>query len=89
MTTTLYTQPGCGACIFAAKDLTKAGIDYVTRDVRADDAAAEEVRQLYAAHRDSGEHPQTPVIVIDGTPFFGPVELHAHLRELVRAADAA
>ncbi|MDO2981386.1 MULTISPECIES: glutaredoxin family protein [Mycobacteriaceae] len=89
MTTTLYTQPGCGACIFAAKDLTKAGIDYVTRDVRTDEAARDELLALYAAHRDSGEHPQTPVIVIDGTPFFGPVELHAYLRQLARASTAA
>lgn len=89
MTITLYTQPGCGACIFAAKDLTKASIDFVTRDVRTDPEARDELLALYAEHRDSGEHPQTPVTVIDGQPFFGPVELHAHLRELTRAATAA
>lgn len=86
MTTTLYTQPACGGCTFAAKDLVKAGIDFVSRDVRTDDAARDELLRLYAEHRSEGEHPQTPVTVIDGAPFFGPVELHAHLRAQTKAA---
>lgn len=88
MTITLYTQPGCGGCIFAAKDLTKAGVQFTERNVRADEAAAEMVWQLYRAHRDPGVVPETPVIVIDGQPYFGAVELHAYLRELRREAAA-
>ncbi|QHN16564.1 glutaredoxin family protein [Gordonia amarae] len=88
MTITLYTQPGCGGCIFAAKDLTKAGIPFIELNVRTDEAAAETVQRLYQEHRDPGVVPETPVIVIDGRPFFGAVELHAYLRELRQGTAA-
>ncbi|WP_255773571.1 glutaredoxin family protein [Mycobacteroides abscessus] len=88
MTITLYTQPGCGGCIFAAKDLRRAGIQFTERNVRVDPDAAEMVQRLYQEHRDPGVVPETPVIVIDGRPFFGAVELHAYLRELRREAAA-
>lgn len=88
MTITLYTQPGCGGCIFAAKDLTKAGVPFTERNVRADEAAAEMVQRLYQEHRDPGVVPETPVIVIDGQVFFGAVELHAYLRELRQESAA-
>ncbi|WOF19479.1 glutaredoxin family protein [Mycobacterium avium] len=88
MTITLYTQPGCGGCIFAAKDLTKAGVPFTERNVRADEAAAETVQRLYQEHRDPGVVPETPVIVIDDEVFFGAVELHAYLRELGRESAA-
>lgn len=89
MTTTLYTQPGCGGCYGAAAQLRNAGIAYTARDVRTDPTAAELVRELYAEHREPGAVPETPVTVIDGQPFFGLVELHAYLRQLARAAAAA
>ncbi|MBF6387131.1 glutaredoxin family protein [Nocardia farcinica] len=85
---TLFTQPGCGGCIFAAKDLTKAGVQFTERNVRVDEAAAATVQELYREHRDPGVVPETPVIVIDGQVFFGAVELHAYLRELRREAAA-
>lgn len=88
MTATLFTQPGCGGCIFAAKDLRRAGIQFIERNVRVDEAAAEMVQRLYRAHRDPGVVPETPVIVIDGQPFFGAVELHAYLRELRQGTAA-
>lgn len=79
---TLFTQPGCGGCIFAAKDLRRAGIQFTERNVRVDPDAAEMVQRLYQQHRDTGVVPETPVIVIDGQVFFGAVELHAYLRQL-------
>ncbi|SLH42300.1 glutaredoxin [Mycobacteroides abscessus subsp. massiliense] len=85
---TLFTQPGCGGCIFAAKDLTKAGVPYTERNVRTDEAAAEMVQELYREHREPGKVPETPVIVIDGEPYFGAVELHAYLRELRQGTAA-
>ncbi|QQG95906.1 glutaredoxin family protein [Mycobacteroides chelonae] len=85
---TLFTQPGCGGCIFAAKDLTKAGVPFTERDVRVDEDAAETVRQLYQEHREPGQVPETPVIVLGDEVFFGAVELHAYLRELRQATAA-
>lgn len=88
MTVTLYTQPGCGGCIFAAKDLTKAGVPFTERNVRTDPDAAETVRQLYQEHREAGVVPETPVIMLGDEVFFGAVELHAYLRGLVRETAA-
>ena len=88
MTITLYTQPGCGGCYAAAADLRRAGVPYVERNVRTNPDAAETVRQLYQEYREPGVVPETPVIVIDDEPYFGAVELHAHLRELRQAAAA-
>ncbi|GAB5901061.1 hypothetical protein OKHIL_68700 [Mycolicibacterium mageritense] len=78
----MFTQPGCGGCIFAAADLRSSGIQFAERDVRTDPDAAKTVWRLYHEHREPGTTPQTPVIVLDGQPFFGAVELHAYLREL-------
>ena len=52
---TLFTQPGCGGCIFAAKDLRRAGIQFTERNVRVDPDAAEMVQRLYQQHRDTAE----------------------------------
>ncbi|MFT9663686.1 glutaredoxin family protein [Mycobacteroides abscessus subsp. abscessus] len=86
VTATVLSQPGCGACTFAEADLKRAGVPFVVRDVRADDAAREQLLDLYTKHREKGEYPQTPVTVVDGTAFFGAVELHEFLRGRARAA---
>lgn len=88
MTITLFTQPGCGGCYAAAADLRRSGIPYVERNVRADPDAAETVRQLYQEHREPGQVPETPVIMLGDEVFFGAVELHAYLRGLAREAAA-
>lgn len=85
---TLFTQPGCGGCYAAAADLRRTGIPYTERNVRTDPCATEMVWQLYQEHRNSGAVPETPVIVIDGEPYFGAVELHAYLRELRQGTAA-
>lgn len=88
MTITLFTQPGCGGCYAAAADLRRSGIPFTERNVRTDPDAAEKVRQLYQEYREPGQVPETPVIVLDGEPYFGAVELHAYLRELRQEAAA-
>lgn len=82
----VYTQPNCGACVFVAKAITAAGLDADYRDVREDEAAAAMLVELFAAYR-PGEHPRTPVAVVDGTPHFG-TSLRDHLRSRGRAAAA-
>lgn len=81
---TVYSQPNCGACVFVSKAIAAAGLHATYRDVRQDEAAAEMLVQLFAAHR-PGEHPRTPVTVIDGEVFFGP-GVRDHLRSRSRAA---
>ncbi len=88
MNAVLCSQNGCGPCAFAARDLTEAGFEFETRNVRTDENAAQELIALYAAHR-PGLVPTTPVAVIGSEVFFGPVELHQHIRLLARATIAA
>ncbi|MDO3110450.1 glutaredoxin family protein [Mycobacteroides abscessus] len=82
---TLFTQPGCGACVFAARDLDAAGIEYVARDVRTDADAATELVAMFAV-RHPGRIPTTPVAVIGGETLFGAGEIHQHIRDMARAA---
>jgi glutaredoxin-like protein NrdH len=84
----LLSQPNCAACTFAAKDLTKSGITFTVNDIRTDAEARDQLLALYAARRPVGERPQTPVTVIGHQVFFGPVELHQHLRDLAKAVAA-
>ncbi|OLT79666.1 NrdH-redoxin [Mycobacteroides abscessus subsp. abscessus] len=86
---TVFTQPACGGCAFAAADLRRAGIQFAERNVRTDADAAEAVRQLYLELREPGVVPETPVILLDEQVFFGATELHEHLRREVRAQAAA
>ncbi|CPR93656.1 glutaredoxin family protein [Mycobacteroides abscessus] len=85
MNAILFTQPGCGACVFVAKDLDAAGIEFVARDVRTDaDAAAELVAMFSVRH--PGRIPTTPVVVTDTEMLFGAGEIHQHIRNLARTA---
>lgn len=79
-TAALFSQPGCGGCTFAAKDLRRLGIPFTESNVRSDESATETVRQLYLEHREPGVVPETPVILLDGRVYFGATELHEHLR---------
>jgi glutaredoxin len=81
----LYTQPGCGACVFAARDLDTAGVEYVARDVRTDSDAAAELAAMFAV-RHPGRIPTTPVVVTGGEVLFGAGEIHQHVRQLTRAS---
>ncbi|WP_236737368.1 glutaredoxin family protein [Mycolicibacterium llatzerense] len=85
LTATLFTQTGCGACVFAARDLDTAGIEYEVRDVRTDPDAAAELVALFAV-RHPGRIPTTPVVVIGGEVLFGAGEIHQYIRQLTRAA---
>lgn len=87
MTAQFYTQPGCGACVFAARDLDRAGIEYTSRDVRTDPNATQELVDLYAV-RHPGKVPTTPVAVTDTEVLFGAGEIHQFIRDLARAAAA-
>ncbi|MEP9391113.1 glutaredoxin domain-containing protein [Gordonia sp. VNK1] len=80
----VLTQPNCGACKFVEKSIDAAGLDASYRDVREDADAAEMLVELFAAHK-PGEHPRTPVAVVDGTPYFGTAVRDA-LRSRGRAA---
>ncbi|MFN6549560.1 glutaredoxin domain-containing protein [Mycolicibacterium septicum] len=86
---TVFTQPACGGCAFAAADLRRAGIQFAERNVRTDADAAEAVRQLYLELREPGVVPETPVILLDEQVFFGATELHEHLRREARTQAAA
>ena len=60
MTITLYTQPGCGGCIFAAKDLTKAGVPDDFRPSKNNTTrkdAVEAIRQAYDKNPMTGHGP--------------------------------
>lgn len=60
----LYTQPGCPPCKQAAEFLTDQGVDFVTYDVREDDAAMNRLVNDLKSR-------STPTIVIDGEVLFG------------------
>lgn len=54
-TITIYTKPACVQCNMTYKALDKAGIDYITVDITADDSARDYVIAL--------GYLQAPVIV--------------------------
>ena len=80
----VYTQHNCGACKFVERAIDAAGLSATYRDVREDADAADMLVQLIATHR-PGEHPRTPVAVVDGTPYFG-TAVRDHLRHRRSAA---
>lgn len=82
----VYSQPKCPACVFVERSIAAAGLSADYRDVREDEAAAEMLVQLFAAHR-PGERPRTPVAVVDGTPYFG-TTVRDRLRSVNRSAAA-
>lgn len=55
---TVYTQPDCIQCDRTTKALTRAGVDYTTRDVTADPAAYRHVTETLG-------YVQAPVVVTD------------------------
>jgi glutaredoxin len=55
---TIFTTPSCGYCRAAIAHFEKIGIDYVNRDVQADDEARDEYLEL------TGGRPGVPVIVV-------------------------
>ncbi|MCS5524804.1 glutaredoxin-like protein NrdH [Curtobacterium flaccumfaciens pv. oortii] len=57
MTVTVYTKPSCVQCTATYRALDNKGIEYVVRDVSADEAALEQVKAL--------GYLQAPVVVTD------------------------
>lgn len=58
----VYSKPGCGQCMFTKKFLERNGIDYVEKDVQADEVARQEVLDL--------GYQSLPVVVVNGTESF-------------------
>ncbi len=59
----VYSQPGCGGCEAEKAFLAERGIPFADRDIRADQAALQELLDLgYRA---------TPVTLIDGKAVVG------------------
>ena len=59
----LYTQPSCGPCHQEAEFLSQMGVEFVSKDIRADKAALKELL-------DAGFQ-STPVTLIDGQAVVG------------------
>lgn len=58
----VYSKPGCGQCMFTKKFLERNGIDYLEKDVQADEVARQEVLDL--------GYQSLPVVVVNGTESF-------------------
>lgn len=54
---TVYTQPGCGPCIGLTRRLDSLGIEYIERNIRTDESAADRVRDLGYMGTPVVEHP--------------------------------
>lgn len=63
MKVTVYSQPDCPPCEWTKDFLTRNGIEFTVKDVRADEFAREELRTMGFR--------STPVTVIDGTAVVG------------------
>lgn len=60
---TVFTQPGCPTCMQVKSYLKGRGLAFDERDVRADDAALQELQDRgYAA---------TPLTIVDGQEILG------------------
>jgi glutaredoxin-like protein NrdH len=64
----LYTQPGCGGCVWEKKWLSNKGVPFAEKDIREDDQTLQELTELGSRG--------TPAIVINGEVVgFDPKEL--------------
>lgn len=61
---TVYTAPWCGWCRKTLAWLDERGVDYVNKDIEADDDWAEELEERSGGH-------SIPYVLIDGTPVRG------------------
>ena len=60
----VYSQPGCGPCIAVKEFLKQRGINFVDRNVRADETAVFELVRKYGSN-------STPTVVIDDEVLIG------------------
>lgn len=62
MKTVVYTQPGCGECMFVMKWLESRDVEYEAINIRENDEALEKVQ--------SSGYSSLPVVEIDGEIVF-------------------
>ena len=85
MAITVLIQPNCTACVWVERALTRHGELFTTRDVRDDPEAEALLRDLYTAHR-PGQHPRTPVTILDHDVVVFGTDVRPHLRSRPAAA---
>lgn len=57
---TLFSQPGCGPCVYARRAFESKGVEFTVVDIRKDEAAAQRLLELggnrtpYVLNEDTG-----------------------------------
>lgn len=63
---TLFSQPGCGPCVYARRAFESKGVEFTVVDIRKDPGAAQQLIEL------GGQ--STPYLLNDETGWSGPFD---------------